>query len=53
VVRAGDYNFFYGNGNKNNQFGTRTVIQHKILSAFKRVEFIRDRISYIVLTGSW
>jgi hypothetical protein len=53
IVRAGNYNFFYGNGNKNNQFGTRTVIQHRILSAFRRVEFVRVRTSYVVLKGSW
>jgi hypothetical protein len=45
MVRAEDYNFVYGKGNRNHQFVTRISIQHRILSAFKRVEFVRDRIS--------
>jgi len=26
---------------------------HRIVSAVKRVEFVRDRLSYIVLRGRW
>jgi hypothetical protein len=43
TVRAGDYNFFYG---KENQSGTGFFVECRILSAVKRVEFVRDRVSY-------
>jgi hypothetical protein len=51
MVRAGDYNLFYVKGNKNNQYRTGSFVQHKIVSAGKRVEFVSDRVSYIVLRG--
>jgi len=50
TVKAGDYNFFYGKGNKN-QLGTRIFVHHRIVSAVKRVEFVSERVSYIVLRG--
>ena len=28
-------------------------VHHRILSAFKRVEFASDRVSYVVLRGRW
>ena len=52
-VRGGVYNFFYGKRNENNQIGTGVFVYHRILSAVKTVEFIRDRMSYIVLRGRW
>ena len=51
TVRAGDYNSFYGKGN--HQLGTGFFVHHRIGSAFKRVEFVSDRMSYIVLRGRW
>ena len=33
TVRAGDYNFVYGKGNENHQFGTGFFVQHRIVSA--------------------
>jgi hypothetical protein len=47
TVRAGDYIFFYRKGNENHQMGAGFFVHHRIVSAVKRVEFIRDRVSYI------
>ena len=52
-VRAGDCNFFYGKGNKNHEVGAGFLIHHRIISAVKRVDFVSDRVSYIVLRGRW
>ena len=51
TVRAGDYNFLYGKVNENNQLGKGLFVQRRIISAVKRVEFVRNMLSYIVLRG--
>jgi hypothetical protein len=46
---AGECTFFYGKGNENHELGTDFLMHKKILSAVKRVEFVSDRMSYIIL----
>jgi hypothetical protein len=50
---AGEYTFFYGKGNENHELGTGFFVHKKIISAVKRVEFVSDRMSYIILRGCW
>jgi exonuclease III len=53
TVRAGDYNFFYGRGKENHQMGIGFFVHPRIVTAVKRVEFVNDRVSYILLRGRW
>jgi len=53
IVRARDYNFFYGKGNKNHQLGKELFVHHRIVSGVKTVAFVSNRVSYIILRGRW
>jgi hypothetical protein len=53
TVRAGEYTFFYGNGQESHQVGTGFFVHQRMVSAIKRVEFVSGRKSYIVLRGRW
>jgi exonuclease III len=50
---AEDYTFFYGQGNVDHKLGTGFFVHKRILSAVRRVEFISDRMLYIILRGCW
>jgi hypothetical protein len=45
--------FFLWERKQNYQLGTGFFVHHRIVSAIKRVEFVSDRVSYIVLRGRW
>lgn len=51
IVRAGDYCLV--REMKVHQLGTGLFVHHRIVPGVKRVEFVSNRMSYIVLTGVW
>jgi hypothetical protein len=51
--RAEDCTFLYGQGKGDGQVGTGFFVHKRILSAVRRVEFISDRMSYVILSCRW
>ena len=45
--------FHYRKGNKNHQLGTGFFVYHTFVPAAKGVQFVSNRVSYIVLRGRW
>jgi hypothetical protein len=50
---TGEYTFSYGKWNQNHELGTGFFIHRRIIPAVKRVEFVSNRMSYIILRGCW
>jgi hypothetical protein len=50
---AGEYTFFHGKGNENHELGRDFFVHKRIISTVKWVEFVSDRMSYIILRGCW
>jgi hypothetical protein len=48
---ADEYTCFYGKRNENQELGTGSSINKRIISTVKRVEFVSDRMSYKILKG--
>ena len=46
-----ELHFFSGQGNKSHQLGTGLFVHHRVVIVVKGVEFVGERLKYIVLTG--
>ena len=51
IIPIGDYILYYGKGNNNQQLGTQLFTHTRIKSAVKKVEFVSDMLSYLILRG--
>jgi hypothetical protein len=46
---AEEYKFSHGKGSENHELGTGLFVHKRIILAVKKVEFVSDRMSYIIL----
>jgi hypothetical protein len=53
TARARDYTFFNGIENENHQLGTGFLVRQSIAPAVKKLGFVSEGMSYIVLRGRW
>jgi hypothetical protein len=51
--QAEDYTFFCLQVNGDHKLETGFLVHKRIISAVRRVEFISDRMLYIILRGCW
>jgi hypothetical protein len=51
--RAEDCTFFYGQGNGDHQLGRGFLVHKRTTSGVRRVEFVSDNMSYVILRGRW
>jgi hypothetical protein len=50
---AVEYTYFYGKESENYELDTSFFVHKSIMSLVKRIEFISDRMLYIILRGRW
>jgi hypothetical protein len=50
---SGKYTFSYARGNDNHELSTGFCVYKIIISAVMRVEFVCDRMSYLILIDHW
>jgi hypothetical protein len=50
---AGEYTFFYGKENENHELVQFFFVQKRIISVVTWVDFVSDRMSYIILRCRW
>jgi exonuclease III len=54
IEPVGEYTFFYGKKNENHELGTVFFLCiRESYQQLRGVEFVSDRMSYIILTGRW
>jgi hypothetical protein len=50
---ASEYTFLYSEGNENQELYIGFFVHKIIISAVKAVEFVTDRMWYMILRGRW
>jgi hypothetical protein len=50
---ADDYTFFYGNGDAYHHLGAGFPVHEGTISTVKKVEYVSDKMSYLIQRGRW